>query len=226
MAPASAADFARPMSTSSTIAPTTSSLPGLSQSPAPQAIASPQALEAGDKSPAPQVLKPSRKVRSDKGIRKGPHKPRQSTKGTLKGDHWEIPLRGVHGDGKILKVDPEDHDLLMEMSENGKRLYVVPDASQCLTVRLQGKSAACFADNSNPEHCLPVTRFLTGERHGGLVLRHVNHDPMDCRRANLIHEVKAKQTRHPIDWEKAQRKREERMEAVRAAQALQASLFS
>ncbi|WP_252348655.1 hypothetical protein [Gluconobacter sp. P5B12] len=208
MTPASADDFARPMPIPSTIAPTAPSLPGLSQSPAPQALKSP------------------RKVRSDKGILKGPYKPRQPTRGTLKGDYWEIPLRGVHGEGKVLKVNPEDYELLMEMSENGTRLYVVPDASGCLTVRLRGQSAACFADNSNPDHCLPVTRFLTGERHGGLVLRHINHDPMDCRRANLIHEVKAKKTRHPIDWEKAQRKREERMEVVRAAQAPQAPLFS
>ncbi|WP_247648937.1 hypothetical protein [Gluconobacter cerinus] len=208
MAPASADDFARPMSISSTIAPTAPSLPGLSQLPAPQALKSP------------------RKVRSDKGILKGPHKPRQPTRGTLKGDHWEIPLRGVHGEGKVLKVDPEDYELLMEMSENGTRLYVVPDSSQGLTLRIGGKDAALFADKGNPHHLLPVTRFLTGERHGGLVLRHINHDPMDCRRTNLIHEVKAKKTRHPIDWEKAQRKREERMEMVRAAQAPQAPLFS
>ncbi|MBM3099092.1 hypothetical protein JRX38_13920 [Gluconobacter cerinus] len=171
-------------------------------------------------------MKSPRKVRSDKGILKGPHKPRQPTRGTLKGDHWEIPLRGVHGEGKVLKVDPEDYELLMEMSENGTRLYVVPDSSQGLTLRIGGKDAALFADKGNPHHLLPVTRFLTGERHGGLVLRHINHDPMDCRRTNLIHEVKAKKTRHPIDWEKAQRKREERMEMVRAAQAPQAPLFS
>lgn len=174
---------------------------------------------SADTSARPNSRQSSRKVRSDKGILKGPTKPRQPARGIFKDDHWEIPLRGVHGAGKILKVDPEDYEALMEMSKDGTRLYVVPDASHCLTVRLQGQSAACFADSSNQQHCLPVTRFIAGERHGGLVLRHINHDPMDCRRANLIHEVKAKKTRHPIDWVKAQRKREERMEVVRAAQA-------
>lgn len=214
LAPADA--FARPMSISPTIVPTISSLPGLSQSPAPQALE------------APQVLKPSRKERSDKGILKGPHKPRQPTRGTLKGDHWEIPLRGVHGDGKILKVDPEDYELLMEMSDEGKSLYVIVSGGNLAlpTVCIGGPKATNFTGTSNPYTLLPVTRFLAGERNRGLVLRHINHDPMDCRRANLIHEVKAKQTRHAIDWEKAQRKREERMEAVRAAQVLQASLFS
>jgi hypothetical protein len=174
---------------------------------------------SADASTRPSPRQSLRKVRSDKGIPKGPRKPRQPARGTLKGDHWEIPLRGVHGSGKILKVDPEDYESLMEMSKDGTRLYVVSNASHGLTVRLRGQSAACFADNSNPDHCLPVTRFIAGERHGGLVLRHINHDPMDCRRANLIHEVKAKKTHHPIDWVKVQRKREERMEVVRAAQA-------
>lgn len=206
MTPAPADAFARPMPISSTIAPTAPSLPGLSQSPAPQALKSP------------------RKVRSDKGILKGPYKPRQSTRGTLKGDHWEIPLRGVHGDGKILKVDPEDYELLMEMADEGKALYVIVSEGNVAlpTVCIGGPKATKFTGTSNPYTLLPVTRFLTGERNRGLVLRHINHDPMDCRRANLIHEVKAKKTRHPIDWEKAQRKREERMEVVRADQALQA----
>lgn len=170
----------------------------------------------------PSLRQSSRKVRSDARVVKGPHKPRQPTRGTLKCDHWEIPLSGKHGLGKVLKVDREDYKLLMEMSESGTYLYVVPDNSQSLTVRIGGKGAACFSANDNPNHRLPVTRFLTGERHGGLVLRHINHDPMDCRRANLIHEVKAKKTRHPIDWEKAQRKREERMEVVREHRMLKA----
>lgn len=170
----------------------------------------------------PSPRQSPRKVRSDAGIAKGPRKPPQPIRGTLKDDHWEIPLRGKHGLGKVLKVDREDYELLMEMSERGTYLYVVPDISQSLTVRIGGKGAACFSANDNPEHRLPVTRFLTGERHKGLVLRHINHDPMDCRRANLIHEVKAKKTRHPIDWEKAQRKREERMEVVRERRILKA----
>ncbi|MFT8952717.1 MAG: hypothetical protein ABF979_10645 [Gluconobacter sp.] len=159
--------------------------------------------------------KSTRKPRSDKGVPRGQCIPRTETRGTYKGDHWEIPLTGTHGKGEVLKIDPEDYALLMEMSDTGTLTNVVRGGGGNANVHLRGRKAAAFAGYSNPKHLLPITRLLAGETHGGRAIIHINGNPFDHRRANLCTEVTAKKTRHPINWEDAEYKREKRMEVVR-----------
>ncbi|MEJ5117219.1 hypothetical protein WH158_07285 [Gluconobacter cerinus] len=155
--------------------------------------------------------KSTRKPRSDKGVPRGPYSPRTETRGTCKGDYWEIPLTGNHGEGEVLLVSSSAHPSLMEISDNGTKLYVGAELDICI----KGPKAAAFADSWNTDHQLTVTRFITGTLHRGLAVCHINHNRLDNRDGNLIHEVKAKKTRHPINWEDAEYKREKRMEVVR-----------
>lgn len=148
---------------------------------------------SADASARPHSRQSLRKVSSDKGIPKGPRKPRQPARGTLKGDHYEIPLRGVHGAGNSLRIAREDHADTMRMSDEGKRIYVVVNGADDPTVRLGPDSI----------QRITLARFLAGEMHRGRRLRHKDGNPFNLHRDNLETEVKATGERFPIDWDKA-----------------------
>lgn len=178
MIPASADASARPMSISLAIAPNVESVPSL---------------------PGPFHSSTPRKVRSDKGILKGPYKPRQPTRGTLKGDHLEISLSGVHGLGNSLGIAKEDHQDLMRMSDEGKRIYVVTNRSEQPTVVMTTKAPPTPGSHQT----VTVARFIAGEMHGGRKLRYKDGNPFNLHRDNLETEVKATGERFPIDWNKS-----------------------
>lgn len=165
---------------------------------------------SADTSARPNSRQSSRKVRSDKGIPKGPRKPRQPARGTLKGDgngspdHWEIPLRGGHGSGHSLRIAQEDHEDIMKMSEDGKRIYVVVDRTGHPTVVVTTKAPPTPGNHQT----ITLARFLAGEMHGGRRLRHKDGNPFNLHRDNLETEVKATGERFPIDWDKAAAGRE------------------
>lgn len=162
----------------------------------------------------------TRKVRSDAGKKKGPAKPRQPQPGSFNGEYWHIPLTGTHGSGRMLTLDAEDYEDAMRLSEHGKRLQVDSggDAGN-LRVRISGKPAALWARSSNPSHQITIQRFLTAETHGGKTIHHIDGDPFNNRRSNLILKVPAIDQKFPIDWETADRLRAEKLASIFGHQA-------
>jgi len=111
--------------------------------------------------------------------------------------------------------DPEDYEDVMRLSKRGKHLQVDSGGESCnLRVRISGKNAALWAGSSNPSHQITIQRFLAAETHGGRTIHHIDGDPFNNRRSNLILKVPAIDKKFPIDWEKAERLRAEKLASI------------
>lgn len=116
--------------------------------------------------------------------------------------------------------DPQDYKDLMLFSEQGTRLHVDSSGGgECLHVRISGKHAALWAGSSNPSHQITVQRFLAAETHGGKAVHHIDGNTFNNRRSNLILKVPAIDKKFPIDWEKAERLRAEKLASIFGHQA-------
>lgn len=155
----------------------------------------------------------TRKVRSDKGKKYGPRKPRKTPSPVPLGiGQVGLPLSGTHGQGHMLVLSAEDVADVLAVSDNGKKLYVITRGGGT-TVGVSFRDTTCFVwskyNGKNP--LATLERFLASETHGGRVIRHKDGNPFNLTRENLEIEVKAKKSRHPIDWDKAVSERKHRM---------------
>ncbi|WP_155721192.1 hypothetical protein [Gluconobacter oxydans] len=108
----------------------------------------------------------------------------------------------------------------MRFSEQGKRLQVDSSGGgECLHVRINGPKAVSWAGSSNPFHQITIQRFLTAETHGGRTIHHLDGNPFNNRRSNLILKVPAIDKKYPIDWETADRLRAEKLTSIFGYQA-------
>jgi len=160
----------------------------------------------------------TRKVRTDKGKGRGPRKPPSPAQRTQHGEIVELALRGVHGVGKVLRLSQKDAVFILNASDDGRNLYVVPHgAGRVPMVTISGLFAQAFAGSSNPSHNVTVARLLLGETHGGRTVQFLDHDTFNLCRGNLVTEVRATKQRFPIDWQKAEARRTELSEPAFAA---------
>lgn len=148
----------------------------------------------------------TRKRRSDAGTTKGANTPRQTpivAFDTIDGVEVAlVPLAGIHGTGRTLKLDRIDWHRVADRLEDGRRINVVQNGRKDgLTVYLEGPQAAAWAGNTdNPRHLVTLARFITSNRNQGQLIRVRNFDPFDLRRTNLELEVRATRQRLPVDW--------------------------
>lgn len=95
----------------------------------------------------------------------------------------------------------------MSMSEDGKRLHVVNVGNGSVYVYVGGPKAQAWADSTNPEHLVTLSRLLLGETHTGRRIRFKDYNTFNLCRDNMETEVKATKERFPIDWTKAEERR-------------------
>lgn len=151
----------------------------------------------------PQAVR-TRKVRSDKGKQRGPRKPRKTLSPVPLGiGHVGLPMSGTHGQGHMLVLSADDVTDVLAISDNGKKLYVVPGGADGVNVRFRDETCTIWSKHNGAQPLASVVRFLASETHGGRVIRHKDGNPFNLTRENLEIEVKAKKSRHPIDWDKA-----------------------
>ncbi|OAJ69285.1 hypothetical protein A0123_00094 [Gluconobacter cerinus] len=130
---------------------------------------------------------------------KGHKKPRAPVRGSQEAGSWTLQLSGVHGAGRFLHIAAPDHANLMQMSDEGKRIYVITDRSGHHTAVMLTKAP----QTPGSHQMVTVARFLAGEMHDGRKLHYKDGNPFNLHRDNLETEIKATSERHPINWEKA-----------------------
>lgn len=118
-------------------------------------------------------------------------------------------------------LDNADMGFVMNMSEAGKRLCVVPDGKGALYICVNGPKTQAWAGSTNPSHNDTLARLLLGETHTGRRIRFKDHNPFNLCRDNIEIEVKTTQERFPVDWAKAEERRAELLDRAESKLACQ-----